>query len=55
MITIDPNEPIKALSWKQPYRGLDYVAVEISDAYIHEHIIPRMRECEGLFSKLKIV
>lgn len=22
MITIDPNEPIKALSWKQPYLGL---------------------------------
>lgn len=34
---------------------LDYVGIEISDAYIHEHIIPRMRECEGLFSKLKIV
>lgn len=35
--------------------GLDYVAVEISDAYIHEHIIPRMQQCEGIFSKLKIV
>ena len=35
--------------------GLDYVGIEISDQYIHEHIIPRMHKAEGVFSKLKIL